>query len=192
MRRVLYIVLLAVALSALLSAGAYACGEKKADDEKANTDTKAQSELVKSRDKVCPAAAGAFTCGGKDKPTATAVVSAEGDQWPMRTMSVVGMTCAGCEKTISDALTEVPGVVEVVEVCHETGQAVVRVDPEKASDDLLTSAVANKGYEAKIIPAVVKSTEPAPNGKICPLSGNPACAGSAAKAATEKNAEETK
>ncbi len=183
MKKTLFVILLAVALSALLTAAAFACGEKKTDAEKASTDTKA---------KVCPAAAVAHVCDAADKPAGTAMASEEDGKWSTRTISIKGMTCTGCEKSVSAALAEVPGVAEVVKVCHSSKEAVVRIDPAKAKDELLTTAVVNKGYEAKIIPAVAKAPDCISKGKVCPLSGGPGCAEKASKASVEKTPEETK
>lgn len=191
MKRTLLVIFLAALVMSLAGTSAVACGEKKTDAEKASTDTKAEAQVASSKAKICPVAAAAKVCDASDKTSETAMVSAHDGEGPFRTMSIKGMTCAGSEKTISAALAEVPGVIEVVKVCHESGEAVVRIDPASAKDELLTTAVINKGYEAKIIPAVARTTEPSSKGKICPLSGGPACAEKAPKASTEKKPDET-
>jgi len=192
LKKTLFVILLVVAVSALLGAAAFACGEMKTDAEKASADTNAKAQAVDSKAKVCPVAAAAKACDAADKPSNAAMVSEEDGQWSTRTISIKGMTSTGCEESISAALAEVPGVVEVVKVCHKSGEAVVRIDPANARDELLTTAVVNKGYEAKIIPAVVKTAESPSKGKVCPLSGGPGCAEKASKASTEKTPEETK
>ena len=50
----------------------------------------------------------------------------------------------------------VDGVNKVVEVCQKAGFAVVCTNPEKASNEVLLKAVNDRGFEAKIIPAVAK------------------------------------
>lgn len=191
MKKVLLIVFVAVAIMALMGTTAFACGEKKTDAENAGTDKNAKVQTTDSKAKVCPVAGAAKVCDAA-KTAKSAEASAEDDKSSTRTLSIKGMTCTGCENTISAALAEVPGVVEVVKVCHKSGQAIVRVDPTGADDELLTKAVVNKGYEAEIIPAVVKTTEAAPKGKVCPLIGGPGCDEKTSKASDEKKTEEAK
>jgi len=181
-----------MAMLTLLTAVAFACGEKKTDAVKANSDTEAKALAADSKAKERPIAAAAKVCDAA-KAAEGSEASAEDGKWSTRTISIKGMTCTGCEETISAALTEVPGVVEIVKICHKSGEAIVRIDPANAKDEMLTAAVVNKGYEAEIIPAVVKTTESASKSKVCPLSGGPGCTEKAAsKASTEKKPEETK
>jgi copper chaperone CopZ len=81
----------------------------------------------------------------------------------MRSISIKGMTCGGCEKAITAALSELPGVIKVTDICHKAGMAEVCIDPIKVKDEALTTAVVNKGYKAEIIPAVAKSTSADPS-----------------------------
>lgn len=73
-------------------------------------------------------------------------------------MSIKGMTCGGCESTVTTALSSVDGVYKVIKVDYKTGTALVCCDPAKVDGKALTTAVSNKGYEAEIIPAVAKTT----------------------------------
>lgn len=73
------------------------------------------------------------------------------------TVAIEGMTCGGCESTITKALKELDGVVHVLSVSHKDGQAVVCIDASKCKNESLIKAVTSKGYKAEIIPAVAKS-----------------------------------
>ena len=84
--------------------------------------------------------------------------SYDGGKCEVRMMSVKGMTCTGCENGLKASLTKVPGVLKVAKVCHKSGVAVVAINPDEVKDDVLTKTVANKGYEAAIIPAVATTT----------------------------------
>lgn len=72
-------------------------------------------------------------------------------------ISVMGMTCAGCENGLTTALQGTDGVLKVVKVSHTENLAVVRVDPTKCKSESLTKLIASKGYEAQVIPAVATS-----------------------------------
>ncbi len=74
-------------------------------------------------------------------------------------MSIKGMTCGGCETTITTALSSIDGVNKVIKVDHKEGIALICCDPTKVEGKALTSAVINKGYQAEIIPTVAKTSE---------------------------------
>jgi copper chaperone CopZ len=112
-----------------------------------------------------------------------------GGKCEMINMSVKGMTCGGCETSVTTALEKVPGVVKVVSVSYKDGTAMVCVDPAKCQKDGLTSAVSNKGYEAEIIPAVATTAAAAP-GKVCDPNDKAACAAKCLKG--EKKLEDSK
>lgn len=84
-----------------------------------------------------------------------------------RTISIKGMTCGGCEQSVTTALTATPGVLKVVSVNYKTGTAVVCVDPTKVEDKVITTAVSNTGFEAQIIPAVATTTTTGTEAKAC-------------------------
>ncbi len=176
LKKLFSIIVLSLAVLALLAGTAFACGEKKTDAQKADCEKKVSS--------VNTAAA----CD--DSGMLAGEASGEGDnQHVLRMISVSGMTGTGCEETISNALAGVEGVVEVVKVCHKSGQAMVRVDAKADIDAQLTKAITDAGYQANIIPAVAKSLE-TPKGPICPLSGGPGCGEpDSTKAAAKKDKE---
>jgi len=75
-------------------------------------------------------------------------------EYTMVSMSIKGMTCTGCENTITACLQEVPGVMKVGVVSYKDGTAYLMIDPKKARNKALVTAVSNKGYKAEVIPAV--------------------------------------
>lgn len=57
---------------------------------------------------------------------------------------IEGMTCGGCEKTVTMKLSEIEGL-EVVSVNHETAQAVCKYNPEDVSEEQIKE-VLGKDY----------------------------------------------
>jgi copper chaperone CopZ len=109
-------------------------------------------------------------------------------------MKINGMTCTGCENTISASLAKVPGVVKVGLVNHVEGSAYVLVDSEKANNAMLLKAVNNKGYRARILPSPAQ-TQNASAMKGCSMTANKKCSKPCAtpcgpkKASTAKTAK---
>lgn len=66
-----------------------------------------------------------------------------------KTMSIEGMMCKHCEKTVKNALEALDGVSEAV-VSHEAGTAVVSLSADVA-DEVLKKAVEDKDYTVKSI-----------------------------------------
>ncbi|WLV24080.1 copper ion binding protein [Aciduricibacillus chroicocephali] len=66
-----------------------------------------------------------------------------------QTISVEGMTCDHCEKSVKDALQELPGVNNV-EVTSNPGKAVVDFDNAKVTLADLEKAIAEAGYTPMI------------------------------------------
>jgi len=85
-------------------------------------------------------------------------------------MNISGMTCTGCETSITEALLKQEGVIKVVSIDHQSGKATVCFDPTKVESTNLTKLVSNKGYKAEIIPAVATSGTDATNVKACAAS----------------------
>ena len=69
-------------------------------------------------------------------------------------MSIKGMTCTGCESTITTCLQTLPGVVKVGVVSYKDGSAFVMIDPKMVNNEDLVKAISDKGYQAEVIPAV--------------------------------------
>lgn len=67
-------------------------------------------------------------------------------------LEVEGMTCASCNVTVQQALTNLDGV-ESATVTFEPPQAVVRYDPSKVAPEDLTRATTNVGYPSKRKPS---------------------------------------
>ncbi len=72
-------------------------------------------------------------------------------------ISVKGMTCGSCEKTVSAALSGIDGVYKVINVDHKEGMAVVCFDPTQVKDADMAAVIINSGYKAEIIPAVART-----------------------------------
>ena len=63
-------------------------------------------------------------------------------------LTIDGMTCAACPKTVKTALEGVDGVYSA-EATFEPPEAVVRFDPDKVSVEELTNATKNAGYPSQ-------------------------------------------
>lgn len=63
---------------------------------------------------------------------------------PAKTFSVKGMTCDHCVRSVSEEVSEVPGVQDV-DVDLQTGRMTVSGE---YSDDAVVAAVEEAGYEA--------------------------------------------
>ncbi|MCD8335537.1 MAG: cation transporter [Clostridiales bacterium] len=66
-----------------------------------------------------------------------------------KTLTVEGMMCVHCQARVEKALAEVPGVAAAV-VDLEAKTATVTAD-ESVTDEALTAAVTNAGYEVKSV-----------------------------------------
>ena len=61
-------------------------------------------------------------------------------------LNISGMTCTGCENTITTALSGEKGVIRIVSVDHKSGQAMVCFDPDKVKSANLAAVVTKTGY----------------------------------------------
>ena len=61
-------------------------------------------------------------------------------------MKVNGMTCDGCERRITSAVSEVDGV-DGVSADHEAGVVTLQADPAITSTDVVRSVIEDLGYE---------------------------------------------
>ncbi|GGI92639.1 hypothetical protein GCM10011581_32240 [Saccharopolyspora subtropica] len=62
----------------------------------------------------------------------------------VQTFTVSGMTCGHCARSVTEELSEIPGVTDV-QVTVETGQVSVASEQE-LSRDAVTAAIAEAGY----------------------------------------------
>ena len=62
-------------------------------------------------------------------------------------IEVHGMTCGGCERTVKNAVEELPGVQEVT-ASHTDSVAVVIFDKTQAGFGAMKAAINDKGYKA--------------------------------------------
>lgn len=63
------------------------------------------------------------------------------------TIKVKGMSCQGCVRSVTNVLSELPGV-EGAEVSLERGEARVRYDDSKVGLEQLRGAIDGAGFEA--------------------------------------------
>ena len=61
-------------------------------------------------------------------------------------LKVTGMTCGHCEMAVKKALSQVPGVEQVVSVDRGREEAVVEGSPELSA---LVAAIEEEGYQAE-------------------------------------------
>ena len=137
-------------------------------------------------------AACAKTCGindAKAEKTEGQMINADGKagcdyagKCETISMNITGMTCGGCESSITTALMKQDGVIKVLAIDHKSGTATVCFDPTKVKSDKLASLVTEKGYKAEIMPAVATTGVDADKAHACP-------AMSKAKAETEETTE---
>ena len=159
------------ACAALIAAGKCdpsACASK-ATTAAATDDTKATMVGSKSACASTASKASAESaCSAHKTDAATASADADMAGYTLVKMNVSGMTCGGCEKSVTAALEKIDGVVKVKKVCSGEGVALVYVDQAKMKDNaVLTTAVANKGFGAEVIPAVSKVSDVSMSGKAC-------------------------
>lgn len=65
------------------------------------------------------------------------------------TLSVQGMSCAGCENNIRFALTGIAGV-EHVHADHQTAHVEIVYDPAQTDETALRSALEDMGYHLAV------------------------------------------
>jgi copper chaperone len=62
------------------------------------------------------------------------------------TLTVKGMTCMGCVKSVKNVLEPISGVASV-DIVLESGQVAISFDPAKAGPDQFKTAIQDAGYE---------------------------------------------
>lgn len=70
------------------------------------------------------------------------------------TLDISGMTCGGCESSVTKTLMNQDGVFKVVSIDHKSGKAVVCFDPTKTESVDLVKAVTKMGYKTVIVAAL--------------------------------------
>lgn len=164
MTKALKITFIAAMCIMVASAMAFAgpnCGAKKtaetaSADKSCSASKNVDAKMVSGDKKACSATGKTVAAADCDPSECKdwAKMAAKYDGSEVRMISVKGMTCGGCESSVKASLTKLDGVHEVAKVCHKGEVAVVIVDPATAQDEVLTTTVTNKGYEAQIMPAV--------------------------------------
>ena len=188
MKKVLVLSLMAVAVMALAVAPAMSDEGCSAavKAEKASATAAAPCQMSQMTPAEC-----AKLCGMT--PEQCAQLCAGKENCGFTKISVKGMTCTGCEQAVEKALKDVPGVLRVVKVDYKEGVALVCTDNKVCQSTNLTKAIADKGYEASIVPAVAKTTDaPAPTMGACPATCPHAASKTCATPCTKGAKTETK
>ncbi len=81
-----------------------------------------------------------------EKSDSTAVTAIDTTNTTQAIISIKGMTCTGCEKTVTDALKSVDGVVDAA-ASFKDGIAKVRYNKQKVDLAVLAKAIEKKGYQ---------------------------------------------
>lgn len=212
MKKTLLVGMGMVAMLSLASAPVFACGENK--------DANATSASTGQTEAKMVGASGGCTAGTAtsadakmigDKASCAAACSADMQKYCNMTsaelskmagydgqvqlvpMSIKGMTCGGCESSVTAELSKVPGVVKVLTISYKDATALVLIDPTKAKVETLATTVTNKGYQAEILPAVAHTGANASGaGKTCGAAGAANASGKAACGAkTDTEVKET-
>jgi copper chaperone CopZ len=152
-KSVIFAVTLLAAFAFMASANvAYACGGKPCSPAcKKSCPGMTNAKQASADDKDCDA----HYAWHKD-------CTLEANHKPM-VLSVKGMTCGGCESSVTTALSKQAGVLKVNKVDHKDGVAYVCVDVEKCCPEDMIKAVAAKGFTAEVIPAVAVTTDDSEN-----------------------------
>ena len=87
-------------------------------------------------------------CAGKSTSTDNAQATTEAVGNKTVTLAVSGMTCTGCENTVTEAVTKVEGVSSI-KASFADSTAVVSFDPSKTSIDAIGAAITEAGYDFK-------------------------------------------
>jgi len=82
-------------------------------------------------------------CTGKSTSTENSAEAAVTTQ--TATLEINGMTCTGCENTVQEAVTKIPGIISV-KASHLDSTAVVSFDPAKTSIAAIGDVVTEAGY----------------------------------------------
>ena len=154
MKRMLSVMFGLMALAALMAAPAvsFACdGDKSAQSAQTAQTTGNHMASAKGHCSAEQASACAAKMGMTVEECQKLCASGE---YTMVNMSIKGMTCGGCESSVSASLAQMPGVVKVGRISYKEGTAFVMVDPKKVKSESLVKAVSDKGFQAEIIPAV--------------------------------------
>ena len=92
----------------------------------------------------------AFACSGQPGEKQTAVQPAEVSKENSLTLEfqVHGMTCTGCENTVTKSIQALPGIAEV-KASWQDSLTTVTFDKTLTKPEDLKAAIESKGYEVK-------------------------------------------
>ncbi len=169
MRKIIVTGFAFLALFALISGDVFAGETSKSSTKSASSTAEAAAKTAASSEASsisakagCPLSKDASCCARLTAEEHARLCKGDG-KCEFTAIEIEGMTCGGCEKSVSAALTDTRGVLKVLRVSYQDGLAEVCYDPTKTDGEALTTAVANKGYQAKIAPAVVTTGDT----KVC-------------------------
>lgn len=203
MRKILTFSVAILAVLALSASGVYACDKDGIDASQASAKSSCSAfknaKLASSGDKAICSQAHLAACAAKMGMSAEEIAKYCGPnaKGKLTMVSVQGMTCGGCERSVKAALAGSKGVIEVVSISQKEGTALVFVDSKNFCKASLTKAVADKGFEASIIPAVARTTASSTKltsrltgkGATCGLSNKAACSAKAKASKDTKKIE---
>lgn len=63
-------------------------------------------------------------------------------------ITVTGMTCTGCEKTVKNGLKQIDGVVKV-EASHKKNRVTIKVEKDKVSREEIAQQIETVGYKVE-------------------------------------------
>ncbi|MFN8208295.1 MAG: cation transporter [Bacteroidales bacterium] len=92
----------------------------------------------------------AFSCSGKQAEKQTAVEPAQVSKENALTLEfqVNGMTCTGCENTVTKSIQALPGIAEV-KASWQDSLTTVTFDKTLSKPEEIKAAIEAKGYEVK-------------------------------------------
>ncbi len=97
-------------------------------------------------------------CAGKSTSTDNAAVTTTAVANKTVTLAVDGMTCTGCESTVSESVTKIAGVTSI-KASHLDSTAVVSFDSTKTTIAAIGDAITEAGYEFKGVKAPMAPAE---------------------------------
>jgi len=185
MKKIMTLTLSILALIALIAAPATSFAGSGTDKVKTVDAKQASAQCSAADAEACAAKLGLTV---EECQTLCAV---EGHEFV--SLSIEGMTCGSCEKTITGCLEDIPGVMKVGMVSHKDGTAFVIIDSKQVKAGVLAKAVTKKGYKARVTPTVAQAdSKPVSDKAGCGTMIQKACSKTCAKTCGIKPKTDTK
>lgn len=109
---------------------------------------KSKSDLMRNLFFIALIAVFMAGCSGKSTSTDNAAQSTTAVANKTVSLVIDGMTCTGCENTIQEAVTKIPGIV-TIKASHLDSTAVVSFDSTQTSVAAIGEAITVAGYDFK-------------------------------------------